>query len=67
MSALVALYFRVFILIVQLFMKIPALKVPAPTQSEPPFKVAQLVVLVLFIVLTVAAAKRSRNPQPNPA
>lgn len=60
-TAMIALYLNVFILIVQLFEKVPALKALAPTQSEPPFKVTQLVVLVLFVVLTIAAAKRFRD------
>ena len=54
-SALVALYANVFVLIVQSFQKIPALKQLAPTQSEPPFKVVQLLVLALFIICTVLA------------
>jgi hypothetical protein len=36
-GAVLALYLNVFVLIAQFFMKIPALKVLAPTQSEPPF------------------------------
>jgi len=60
-TAMVALYLNVFVLIVQLFMKIPALKALAPTQTEPPFKLTQLAVLALFIVLTIAAAIRFRN------
>lgn len=46
-TALIALYFNVFVLVAQMFQKIPALKALAPTQSEPPFKLTQLVVLVL--------------------
>ncbi len=57
-DAAVALYFNVFVLVAQSFMKVPALKALAPTQSEPPFAVAQLAVLVLFIVLTTLAVKR---------
>jgi hypothetical protein len=45
------------------FEKIPALKAVAPTQSEPPFKLTQLVVLALFVVLAFVAAIRFR-PQP---
>jgi hypothetical protein len=56
----VALYFNVFVLIAQMFQKIPALKVLAPTQSEPPFLLAQLVCLVLFTVLTILAAIKFR-------
>jgi len=39
---------NVFVLIAQLFQKVPALKAMAPTQSEPPFKLTQLVFLVVF-------------------
>lgn len=59
-TAMVALYLNVFVLIVQLFQKVPALKALAPTQSEPPFLFTQLVVLALFIVLTIVAAVRFR-------
>src|SRR3977135_1965564 len=58
--AAVALYLNVFVLMVQLFEKVPALRAMAPTQKEPPFLVAQLVVLALFVALTVIAAKRFR-------
>jgi len=60
-TAMIALYLNVFVLIAQLFDKVSALKVPAPTKSEPPFKVTQLVVLMLFVVLTIAAAKKFRE------
>jgi len=50
-------------LIAQLFMKVPALKALAPTQSEPPFKVSQLVVLIVFVALTIAATKKFRGEQ----
>jgi hypothetical protein len=60
-TAILALYLNVFVLVVQSFMKIPALKELAPTQSEPPFKIAQLIVLVIFIVLGVAAAIKFRD------
>ena len=59
-----ALYFNVFVLIAQSFQKIPALKKVAPTQSEPPFAIAQLVVMAAFIVLTVLAVKNFRAEQP---
>jgi len=55
-----ALYFNVFVLVVQSFMKVPVLKKLAPTQQEPPFLVTQLVVLAAFIWLTVRATKRFR-------
>src|SRR5208283_4813222 len=45
-SAVLALYLNVFVLIVQLFEKVPALKAIAPTQAAPPFLVAQLTCLL---------------------
>jgi hypothetical protein len=57
-AAMLALYLNVFVLIVQLFQKVPALKALAPTQAEPPFLVTQLSALVIFVVLTVFAATR---------
>src|SRR6266581_189041 len=62
-TAVIALYFNVFVAVVQAFEKVPALKVMAPTQTEPPFKVTQLVVLALFVVLGIVAAIRFR-PEP---
>ena len=59
-TAMIALYLNVFVLIVQSFEKIPALHVLAPTQTEPPFKLTQLVVLAVFIVLGIVAAIRFR-------
>lgn len=59
-SAMVALYLNVFVLIVQLFQRVPALKALAPTQSEPPFAITQLFVLALFVVLTIIAAIKFR-------
>jgi len=43
-------------------LKSPALNALAPTQSEPPFLVAQLVVLVLFVGFGIVAARRFRHP-----
>ena len=54
----IALYLNVFVLVVQGFEKVPALKALAPTQKEPPFLVAQLVVLLIFAALIILAAKR---------
>jgi hypothetical protein len=54
----IALYLNVFILVVQCFLKVPALNALAPTQKEPPFLVAQLIVMVIFIGLTYLAVKR---------
>jgi hypothetical protein len=60
-SASIALYLNVFVLVAQLFAKVPALKALAPTQTEPPFLIAQLVVMAIFIVLTIFAVKRFRS------
>jgi hypothetical protein len=59
-TAAVALYFNVFVLIVQSFEKIAALKAIAPTQASPAFGISQLVALGLLIVLTVVAFRRFR-------
>jgi hypothetical protein len=59
-GSLIALYLNVFVGIVQSFLKIPALKAIAPTQSEPPFLVAQLVAFAVFVVLTILAVKKFR-------
>jgi hypothetical protein len=56
--AVMALYLNIFVLVVQSFEKVPALKTLAPTQSEPPFLVAQLIVLALFIVLGIFAVRK---------
>ena len=64
-SATFALYLNVFVLIVQSFQNVPALKALAPTQSEPPFLVAQLLALIVFVVLGILAAIKFR-PAPVP-
>ena len=56
--AVLALYLNVFVLVVQTFLKVPAVHALAPTQKEPPFLVAQLIVMAIFIGLGVRAAKR---------
>ena len=60
-SAGLALYFNVFVGVVQAFLKVPALHALAPQQTEAPFVAAQLLVLAVFIVLTVVAARRFRG------
>jgi hypothetical protein len=65
-SSVVALYFNVFVLVAQLFQKVSALKALAPTQSEPPFAVAQLFVLVAFIAIGVVGTKRFRVQPTSP-
>jgi hypothetical protein len=59
-GSVLALYLNVFVLVVQSFLKVPALKAMAPTQSEPPFQMTQLVVLAIFAALAVAAVIRFR-------
>jgi MFS family permease len=59
-GAVVALYFNVFVLIAQLFLKVPALYALAPTGTEPPFAIAQGIVLVLFILAGIKAVRRFR-------
>jgi hypothetical protein len=60
-TASIAQYLNFFVLIAQLFMKVPALKVLAPTQSELPFKATQLTTLVVFALLTILAAIKFRD------
>jgi hypothetical protein len=63
-SALIALYFNVFVGIVQSFQKVPALKAIAPTQTEPPFAITQLVALAIFVLLTIVGIIRFRIESP---
>ena len=58
--AVLALYFNVFVGVVQAFLRIPVLRTMAPTQSEPPFVLTQLTVLVVFVALSIAAVVRFR-------
>jgi len=53
-----ALYFNVFVLVVQAFRRVSFLNELAPTQSEPPFAIVQVAVMALFVVLTTLAVKR---------
>jgi hypothetical protein len=62
-TTLFALYLNCFVTVVQAFLKIPSVKALAPTQSEPPFLIAQSALLLLFIVGGITAAIRFR-PQP---
>ncbi len=60
LTAMIALYFHVFVLVAQVFEHVPAFHAVAPTQTEGPFKIAQLLLLVVFAVLIGAAARRFR-------
>jgi hypothetical protein len=61
-TAMIALYFNVFVLIAQTFEHVPTFHALAPTGTETPFKVAQTLLLVLFAVLITAAAKKFHTP-----
>ena len=57
-SAVIALYLNVFVAVVQSFAKVTYLNKLAPTGSEPPFGVAQAIVLILFVVIGFLAVRR---------
>jgi hypothetical protein len=54
-GVVIALYLNVFVAVVQSFAKIPELRSLAPTQSEPPFLIAEGGALVIFILLGIIA------------
>ena len=58
-SAVLALYFNVFVLVVQAFLRVPALHALAPTQAEAPFAVAQIAVLLIFMAAVAVACARA--------
>jgi len=67
-GALLALYLNVFVGIVQIFQKLPALHAIAPAQTEPPFAITQLVTLATFVLLIVIGIIRFRiEPPPRTA
>ena len=57
-TATTTLYLNVFVGVIQAFQKLPFLQLLAPTQSEPPFVIVQIVVLVAFIALGALAVIR---------
>jgi hypothetical protein len=57
-TAVLALYLNVFVGVVQAFQKLAFLHALAPTQSEPPFAVAQAIVLAAFVLLGFLAVRR---------
>ena len=63
-SALVALYLNVFVLVAQAFLKVAVLNALAPTQSDPGFIIAQLIVMAIFVVLGIRTVKRF-HPEAN--
>lgn len=60
-GSVAALWLNVFVLMVQLFQRIPLLLLIAPTQKSPAFGATQLLILVMFIVLGRAALKGFKN------
>ena len=57
-AAVLALYLNVFVGVAQAFQKVLFLHRLAPAGSEPPFVIAQTVVLLAFLVIGVGAIKR---------
>jgi len=62
-TAVMAQYFNFFVLIVQSFRRVPVLHALAPTESEPPFAIAQLVALIAFVALGYVATRGFVNAQ----
>lgn len=65
-GAVTALYLNVFVLIVQLFLKVPALNALAPTQGEPPFQIAQGAALLLFVAIGFLSLRTFHPPVATP-
>jgi hypothetical protein len=65
LTALLAQYLNVFVLVIQSFLKIGPLHALAPSvpPSEPPFAILQGIVLVFFIIFIIGAIRRFR-PAP---
>jgi len=59
-GAVISLYLNCFVLVVQAFLKVPALNALAPNGSEPPFAIAQAIVLLLAVVSGYLAVRRFR-------
>lgn len=61
-TAMIALYFNVFVLVIQSFLKVPALTALAPGNppSGPVFAVVQGIVLLFFAVAIIGATSRFR-------
>jgi hypothetical protein len=65
LTAMISLYFNVFVLVIQSFLKVPALTALAPGNppSGPAFAVIQGIVLLFFVVVIIGAMRRYR-PMP---
>lgn len=66
-TSTLALYLNLFVLIVQSFQKVAALQPLAPTQSEPPFVIAQTILLVAALTVGTLAVRATRRPAIVPA
>lgn len=66
-AATLALYLNLFVLIVQSFQKVPALQPLAPTQSEPPFVIAQTILLIAALATGILGVRAARRPAIVPA
>lgn len=60
-TSVIGLYFNLFVLVVQGFLKIPALHALAPQGNEPPFAVVQGAVLVASLALGYFSVRRARR------
>lgn len=60
-GSVVALYFNVFVLVTQLFAKVPAMIAAAPTQKEAPFVLTHLLMLATFVLIGRAAQRGYRS------
>jgi hypothetical protein len=66
-SAIVSLYLNVFVAIVQAFQKLPPLNALAPTGTEAPFLIAELIALIAFIWIGIRATRRFHPASLMPA
>ena len=57
-TTVLVVYFNVFVAVVQAFLKIGFLHALAPAGKEPPFLIAQLLTLALFVAIGVTAFRR---------
>jgi hypothetical protein len=62
-TAMMAFYLDAFVGVIQAFAKLSLLHALAPTQSEPPFLIAQVVLLVIFVALGIMAVRRFHPEQ----
>jgi hypothetical protein len=62
LTALISLYLNTFVLVIQSFLKIPALSALAPgaPPSGPVFGAVQGIVLVFFVIMIIGALRRFR-------